>query len=79
MAVLSVLGVTGHWLLIRCYEVAEAGAVQPFAYFQLIFISAIGILLFNEKLHSNIVIGASIVVAAGLFTLARTRRARQPG
>jgi len=79
MAVLSVFGVTGHWLLIRCYEVAEAGAVQPFAYFQLIFISAIGILLFNEKLHSNIVIGASIVVAAGLFTLARTRRARQPG
>ncbi len=35
MGCLCITGVTGHWLLIRCYEVAEASAVQPFAYLQL--------------------------------------------
>ena len=48
MLALCITGATGHWLLIKCYEVAEASAVQPFAYFQLVFASAIGILLFGE-------------------------------
>ncbi|MCR8726504.1 DMT family transporter [Frigidibacter sp. ROC022] len=75
MALLCVLGATGHWLLIRCYEVAEASAVQPFAYLQLVFASALGILVFGESLRPNVAIGAAIVVAAGIFTLIRTRMA----
>ncbi|MDX2484826.1 MAG: DMT family transporter [Pseudodonghicola sp.] len=73
MAVLCVTGVSGHWLLIKCYEVAEAGAVQPFAYFHLIWASILGTVIFHEVLRSNIVIGAGIIVLAGLFTLWRER------
>ena len=76
MAALCVTGVTGHWLLIRCYEVAEASAVQPFAYFQLVFAAAIGLTIFGEALHLNVVIGAGIIVAAGLFTFWRERLQR---
>ncbi len=73
MAVLCLLSVTGHWLLIKTYEVAEAASVQPFAYLQLVFASAVGVLVFGEVLHATTVIGAAIVVAAGLFTLWRER------
>jgi drug/metabolite transporter (DMT)-like permease len=73
MIALCITGVTGHWLLIRCYEAAEASAVQPFAYFQLVFASTIGMLVFGETLRSNVAIGAAIIVAAGLFTLWRER------
>jgi len=73
MTALCITGVTGHWLLIKTYEVAEASSVQPFAYFQLIFGSAIGILVFGETLTANIAIGVVIVVAAGIFTLIRAR------
>lgn len=73
MAVLCLTGAGGHWLLIKCYEVAEASAVQPFAYLQLVFASAIGILVFGEALRTNIAVGAAIVVLAGLFTLWRER------
>lgn len=73
MATLCVSGVLGHWLLIRCYEAAEASAVQPFAYFQLVFASALGMAVFGETLHANVVIGATIIVLAGLFTLWRER------
>ena len=74
MAILCVTGALGHYLLIRCYEVAEASAVQPFAYFQLVFVSFIGVGLFGETLRTNVAIGAAIVVAAGVFTLLRARK-----
>ena len=74
MATLCVTGSLGHWLLIRCYEVAEASAVQPFAYFQMVFAAGVGITVFGEALQANVLIGAGIVVAAGLFTLWRERQ-----
>ena len=77
MGILCLTGAGGHYLLIKTYEVAEASAVQPFAYFQLVFASAIGITVFDETLPWNVALGAGIVVAAGLFTLARTRRVEE--
>lgn len=74
MGGLCVSGALGHWLLIRCYEVAEASAVQPFAYFQMVFATGVGILVFGEALQINVMIGALIVVGAGLFTLWRERQ-----
>ncbi|EDQ06124.1 Riboflavin transporter [Sulfitobacter indolifex] len=79
MGTLCITGVTGHWLLIRCYEVAEASAVQPFAYTQLIFTVIIGLSAFNEVLRPSVVLGAGMIVAAGLFTLWRERLQRRPG
>ena len=64
----------GHFLLIKCYEVAEASAVQPFAYLQLIWASLIGVIIFGEKITTNVLIGACIIVGAGLFTLWRERK-----
>jgi len=74
MGALCVMGATGHWLLIKCLEVAEASAVQPFAYLQLVFVSFVGIFAFGETLKSNVVFGAGLVIAAGIFTLWRTRK-----
>ncbi|MCI5085885.1 MAG: DMT family transporter [Rhodovulum sp.] len=74
MGVLCVTGALGHYMLIRCYEVAEASSVQPFAYLQLVFASALGLTVFGETLRPNVAIGATIVIGAGLFTLLRERR-----
>jgi drug/metabolite transporter (DMT)-like permease len=75
MAALCVTGAAGHYTLIKCYEVAEASAVQPFAYLQLVFASAIGLLVFAETIRLNVAMGAALIVGAGLFTLWRQRRA----
>jgi len=74
MAALCVTGVMGHFTLIKCYEVAEASAVQSFAYLHLVFASFLGIFVFGEILETNVLIGAIIVVSAGMFTLFRERR-----
>ncbi|MDP5364991.1 MAG: DMT family transporter [Paracoccaceae bacterium] len=76
MGLLCITGALGHWLLIRCYEVAEASAVQPFAYLQLVFVSVLGIVVFSETIRTNVAIGAAMIVAAGLFTLWRERQNR---
>ena len=68
------LAVFANWLLIRCYEVAEASAVQPFAYFQIVFVSIAGLVVFGETLAPHVVLGAAIVVGAGLITLLYGRR-----
>ena len=73
MALLCCSAALGHWLLIRAYEVAEASAVQPFAYLQLVFASGMGMVVFDEDRRTNVAIGAALVVAAGLFTLWRQR------
>ncbi|MGX9854017.1 DMT family transporter [Limimaricola variabilis] len=74
MALLCVTGAGGHFLLIKTYEVAEAGAVQPFAYLQLPFAASLGLVAFGETLAPNVALGALIVVGAGVFTLVRTHR-----
>ena len=78
MAVLCVTGALGHWLLIKTYDVAEASAVQPFAYLQLVFAATLGITVFGDSLEWNVALGAVLVVSAGIFTLMRTR-AREKG
>jgi drug/metabolite transporter (DMT)-like permease len=78
MGALCCTAIVGHWLLIKAFAVAEASAIQPFAYLQLVWASGIGLFLFGEELRTNVAIGAGLVVAAGLFTLWRQRvKARQ--
>jgi len=74
MGLLCITGAMGHWTLIKCYEVAEASSVQPFAYLQLVFGSMLGITVFGEVIRTNVAIGAALIVGAGLFTLWRERQ-----
>ena len=73
MGMLCCTALAGHFLLIRVYEIAEASAVQPFAYLQLVFVSVVGIAVFGETIEMHEIVGAVIVVAAGIFTLWRER------
>jgi len=74
MALLCLTGASAHYMLIRAYALAEASAIQPFAYLQLPFAAVLGVAIFGETLRSNVIAGAVIVVAAGLFTLWRERK-----
>lgn len=69
MATYAGLALLANWLLIRCYATAEASAVQPFAYLQIVFVSIIGISIYGEVLRPSVVLGAGVVVAAGLYSL----------
>ncbi|MBC6407169.1 MAG: DMT family transporter [Rhodobacteraceae bacterium] len=78
MGLLCLLGATGHWFFIKAFALAEASALQPFAYLQMPFAVVIGLAVFGESLQSHVAIGSLLVIGAGLFTLWRTR-IRQKG
>jgi drug/metabolite transporter (DMT)-like permease len=80
LAALCCTGIVGHLSLIKAYEKLDAVVLQPIGYFQLVLGSLIAVVVFDETLRTNMVVGATIVVGAGLFTVWRehvvSRRAR---
>jgi drug/metabolite transporter (DMT)-like permease len=71
LAALCVCGTLSHYFLIRAYGLLPAAEVQPVTYFQLVLNVILAVLLFGEIITPNMVIGALIVVGAGLFTIWR--------
>lgn len=67
------LGAAGHYLMIKSFQNAEASILQPFIYLHLVFVSFIGIFIFDENIDSYILIGSIIVIGAGLYTFWRER------
>ncbi len=74
IAILSLLGILGHFLLIKAFEVAEASSIQPFAFFHFVFASIIGITIFSEQLTYSILLGSIIVVGSGVFYYSRENK-----
>ncbi|AJY45777.1 DMT family transporter [Martelella endophytica] len=77
LAALCITGISGHYCLIRALEVTEAVTVQTVTYLQLVYASLFGVLIFHETLTSHMVIGALIVVGAGVFTIWREHALKQ--
>lgn len=76
MLTYAAVSVLSNWLLLKTYELAEASAVQPFAYMQFVFIALIGILAFGETLSLVVVAGAALVIAAGIYAFWSERTPR---
>lgn len=74
----AAIGSTGHLLLIKALQYAEAGAVQPFSYSLLVWATVLGAVVFGDLPDLWTVAGAAIVVASGLYTWYRERRRARP-
>ncbi len=74
MLTLCAFGVLGHFTMIKAYEVAEAGTIQPFAYFQLVWVTIMALFLFGERPDRWTIAGAALILGAGIYTLIRQAR-----
>ena len=79
MVVLGLLGVIGHFSLIKSFEVAPAATVIPYTYTNLIWATVVGFVLFGDLPDLGTVIGAGVIVGSGLYIFHRERRRRPPG
>ena len=64
----------GHLLLIKGFEVAPASMLAPFIYTQLIWVTIIGYLIFDNFPDRFTLIGGLIVIASGLYVWHRETR-----
>ena len=73
LAALGAFGGCGHFLMIHAYRLAPASSVSPFLYFQLLGMVVLGYVLFHDVPDNWTLLGASIVVASGLYLVHRER------
>lgn len=74
LAVSSVLLVIGYQFIVLSMREGDISFVAPFRYTALLWALALGFLVFGEVPDLAMVIGASIIVVTGLYTLYRERR-----
>jgi drug/metabolite transporter (DMT)-like permease len=74
MLFLGGLGVTSHFCLIRAFNAAPANIVAPFGYTALLWAVLFSLLVFSEVPSLQTLIGAGLIVAAGLFIFLRERK-----
>ena len=73
MAVVGALGALGHWLLILAHARAPAPVLSPFIYTEIIWMIALGYVVFGDLPDRLTLVGAAIVIASGLYLLYRER------
>lgn len=78
LAGIGAFGAVGHWCLILAHARAPAAVLSPFSYTQIVWMAALGWLVFGDVPDLWTASGAGIVVASGLYLLGR-ERARRPG
>lgn len=70
------LGTAAQLALIRSFSIAEASSVAPFGYAGIVLATLWGILLYGEYPDLMTIIGASIIVLAGLYVWHRETQAK---
>jgi drug/metabolite transporter (DMT)-like permease len=70
---IGVLGGVAQILLTDSYRHAPASVVAPFSYTAMIWAVLLGYFMFGELPDATVLLGAAIVVAAGLFVIFRER------
>jgi drug/metabolite transporter (DMT)-like permease len=67
MLLLGLLGVVSHFCLIRAFAAAPANIIAPFGYTALLWATLFGLLIFGEIPGPRTLMGAGLIVGAGLF------------
>ena len=70
----GVLGGVAQIFLTESYRHAEAGVIAPFEYVSMLLALGFGYLIFGEVPTRPMLLGAGVIVAAGLFIIWRERR-----
>ncbi|MEO0498201.1 MAG: DMT family transporter, partial [Pseudomonadota bacterium] len=73
----GLVGLTGHLLLIMASKLTAASKLAPFQYTQLLWMVGLGYFVFGDVPDGWTALGASVIVASGLYLLHRERGVRR--
>ena len=78
MALVGLFSVIAQHLIILAYRAAPAGVVAPSQYSQIIWATIFGAVFFGESPDAWVAVGASIIIASGVFVVWRESRVPTP-
>jgi drug/metabolite transporter (DMT)-like permease len=73
LGLMGAAGAFGHLMLIQAHRLSPASAIAPFIYSQIIWMILAGYLVFGQLPDTTTLLGASIVVASGIYVFNRER------
>ncbi|RED18761.1 DMT family transporter [Pontivivens insulae] len=73
LAAIALFSFGGMLMMILAYRIAPAAIVAPMQYSQIIWAALLGALFFMEFPTWNTAVGAGVIIAAGLYIVARER------
>ncbi len=79
MTVMGLLSAISSIMFVKAYQAAPANFVAPFEYSAMIWALLFGILVFHDFPEHKTLLGATIVIAAGLFLAWRDRASHTTG
>ncbi len=74
VALVGMLVVGGHLSMTRAFSIAPVGLVAPFEYSALIWATGLGFMLWGDVPGPQVVVGATVIVASGLYLIYRETR-----
>ena len=79
MIAMGAAGAGGHFMLVKAFHSAEASALAPFTYAQVLAAIVWGFLLFGDIPSLWTLSGAGVVIGSGLYVWYRETRTSMPG
>jgi len=79
MALCGLLGNAAHWAWTRAFSMADISAMQPVRFIDLVWASALGVMLFGESPAATTLAGGLLIVAATVWLARREALERAAG
>ncbi|MCC7283240.1 MAG: DMT family transporter [Acetobacteraceae bacterium] len=79
LVAMAALNSAGHLLMTRAYALSPISALGPYEYTTFLWALGFGVMMFHETPGVSTLVGAVIVIVAGLFDLRRARVTRAGG
>ena len=75
IVVIMICGTGAYFTITASVRAAPVSVVAPFRYSRLLFLGALGIVVLGEPITGALVAGSLLIIASGLYALARERQA----
>ncbi len=70
-SIIAVFGLAASFCVIQAYRKGEATIVAPMQYSQILWATFYGYVLFKERIDAPTIIGASVIIASGIYIVLR--------
>lgn len=77
VAAMGLSAISAHSCIVHAFSLADAGTVAPFEYTGAIWAVLIGLLFFEEIPGLHVIVGATIIIAAGLYVVMKEKSGRR--
>ncbi|MDW3222145.1 MAG: DMT family transporter [Paracoccaceae bacterium] len=75
-AIATLIGIFAYYGIVAAMRIGEVSFVTPFRYSRIVFALIVGVFVFGERPDAWTLLGATIIVGSGLYTLWRERNVR---